>query len=46
MSATTIKPCKCQHADQDARYGQGNRVHNACKDGERCTVCQVTKGAK
>ena len=42
---TSIQFCSCQHKDQDKRYGDGKRVHNAAKKhptsagGWRCTVC-------
>lgn len=40
---TSIRPCTCEHAFQDATYGEGNRVFNTCgrKDtlGWICTVC-------
>jgi hypothetical protein len=37
-----IHPCNCEHKDQDAMYGKGNRVMNLCKKGSacRCTVCK------
>ena len=39
---TRILNCKCKHADQDALYGAGKRVHNPMKPGSgkvRCSVC-------
>lgn len=45
-------PKQCKHADQDARYGAGMRLHNGCNPsageslGWRCTVCsnETTSG--
>lgn len=34
-----IKRCNCKHAWQDRRYGKRMRVHNVCREGARCTVC-------
>lgn len=47
---TLVLPCSCKHAQQDAMYGKGQRVHNVSKgsinargqvrgNGVRCTVC-------
>jgi hypothetical protein len=38
---TIILPCKCEHADQDAMYGKGMRVHNIAEGNGQayCTVC-------
>jgi hypothetical protein len=43
-SGTEIKPCTCEHAYQDEKYGKRKRVYNRrIKDGKnvgsRCTVC-------
>lgn len=47
---TTIQPCTCEHAYQDATYGEGMRVHNKARnknDPQRpnwvCTVCGKRK---
>jgi hypothetical protein len=46
---TNILPCKCKHAYQDERYGNGLRVHNHAPKvhsgagGWRCTVCEDVK---
>lgn len=45
-------PKQCKHADQDARYGAGMRLHNGCNPGAgeslgwRCTICsnETTSG--
>lgn len=36
-----VRPCKCQNAYQDEKYGKGQRVqNNTAKEGVmRCTVC-------
>lgn len=41
---TIVLKCDCQNSFQEG-YGQGVRVHNACKDGfeARCTVCGKKK---
>ena len=31
--------CKCANTFQDGKYGLGQRVHNYCEKGLRCTVC-------
>lgn len=36
---TQVKSCKCESAFQNTLYGTGQRLHNTCKDGLRCTVC-------
>lgn len=36
---TVVAGHTCAHAEQDARYGAGQRVWNATKGGRRCTVC-------
>lgn len=36
--------CTCKHEYQDKEYGKGNRVHNSCAKGYRCTVCGDIKG--
>lgn len=52
MSTTKIATHTCLHADQDRRYGSGQRVWNAGKlasNGERiwrCTVCGEERTAK
>lgn len=43
--STTIERCSCKSEYQDAMYGEGMRVHSACKekDGRQetsCTGCQ------
>lgn len=38
-----VLPCNCKHHYQDRIYGTGNRVHNKCEAGYRCTVCLATK---
>lgn len=38
-----IKPCHCQSAYQDEKYGPGQRVHNPCNKGLRCTICGSVK---
>jgi len=40
---TRIIKCTCKHKDQDKIYDLGQRVHNSCGDGYRCTVCQDVK---
>lgn len=46
-NSTKLLPCNCTHAYQDAKYGQGLRVHNAylkpSPGGFRCTVCDRNK---
>jgi len=32
-------PKECKQKFQDATYGVGNRVHNHCAAGYRCTGC-------
>lgn len=40
-----IKPCTCQHKQQDAMYGKGNRVKNQTQSGNyRCSVCGNIEG--
>lgn len=45
VQGTVVLKCGCKHADQDSRYGSGNRVHNvrgAKKKGQAvCTVCKT-----
>lgn len=36
---SVVKPCRCKHDEQDARYGKMQRVHNESAKGYRCTVC-------
>ena len=42
---TNIKYCSCDHKYQDAKYGQGKRLHNEAKPKNgtgkawTCTVC-------
>jgi len=44
-----ILKCSCRHKFQDARYGEGMRVHNFARKGHngaagwRCTVCGDVK---
>ena len=38
-SNTVIKLCSCKHVYQDAKYGNGMRVHNIGKTKKCCTVC-------
>lgn len=38
-----IMACGCRHQYQDKQYGVGQRVHNECEQGWRCTVCGATK---
>ena len=38
-----IIKCKCHFPFQDEKYGKGNRLHNACLKGWRCTVCLSEK---
>ena len=42
-AGTKVMMCTCNHASQDAMYGKGMRVFNACgtkRDTRyRCTVC-------
>lgn len=43
---TKVMACTCVSSYQDAKYGNGNRVHNetAVKNGGwRCTVCGKDK---
>jgi hypothetical protein len=43
MVGVMILKCTCKHPFQDAKYGEGMRLHTASKkDGEppRCTVCK------
>lgn len=46
---TIIKSCDCKHPYQDAKYGEGKRVHNLTGPaknpikGARCTVCNKDK---
>ena len=35
--------CTCSHDGQDKLHGKGQRVHNTCKNGYRCTVCSKEK---
>jgi hypothetical protein len=45
MTEGVIKPCKCEHAYQDEKYGRGKRLHNPLPNGgARCTVCSSTTG--
>lgn len=43
---TAIKACFCSSAFQDDRYGAQWRVHNASKEGWRCTVCGKAKESR
>jgi hypothetical protein len=45
MSATTVRPCNCNHQYQDRVYGKGMRVHNVSPKTEAsvCTVCGAQK---
>lgn len=36
---STVRRCTCAHAWQDKTHGAGNRVHNSCLKGWRCTGC-------
>ncbi len=38
-----ILKCTCKHDFQDREHGRGNRVHNRCNQGARCTVCGSIK---
>ncbi len=39
-NGAVIRSCSCQSAFQDAKYGNGQRVHNiGPKSGYNCTVC-------
>jgi hypothetical protein len=40
-----VLPCSCSHKFQDSEYGKGQRVHNSCVKGYRCTVCGNITGA-
>lgn len=45
---TQLKPCKCDHPYQDAKYGKGKRLHNRVDKSAnptkwRCTVCGDVK---
>lgn len=51
MSKVHILPCVCPHPFQDARYGNGKRVHNERGGAKkstvpeaRCTVCGAVRG--
>jgi len=35
--------CRCAHAFQDERYGNGQRVFNGMKDAWTCSVCSTIK---
>lgn len=40
MAAVKVTKCSCKSEYQDARYGEGKRLHNITKDPKgRCTVC-------
>lgn len=42
---TKVLKCRCEYKQQDALYGEGNRLHNRMPStdrpvqGWRCTVC-------
>ncbi len=36
---STVRTCSCANAWQDKEYGNGRRLHNMTKKGQRCTVC-------
>ena len=40
IDTVMIIACSCENEGQDKLYGKGKRLHNKCKDGWRCTVCQ------
>lgn len=42
---TKVSKCTCDHKDQDARYGKGNRVFNLAEGNKpaTCTVCGKKK---
>jgi hypothetical protein len=51
ITNVVIRPCGCQSAFQDARYGLHNRVHNLTNGGlgrrpgdAACTVCGAYHG--
>ena len=51
MTNVVIRPCGCESAFQDARYGTHNRVHNLSTTGvgrrpgdAACTVCGAYHG--
>jgi len=40
---TRVMACRCAHAFQDERYGNGQRVFNGMKDAWTCSVCSTIK---
>lgn len=46
MNMTEIKPCRCENAYQDARYGKKNRVWNRGIKSQTCTVCGASVSAE
>lgn len=43
MSGISIKRCGCESRYQDAKYGNGQRVHTIGAKSATCTVCATPK---